>query len=61
MQKIKKIKQSNLDPINPKIQHNDILKSVEDIFDLYDYVLVEKNGKIVGILTRQDLNQELLK
>jgi predicted transcriptional regulator len=57
----KKIKQSNLDPINPKIQHNDILKSVEDIFDLYDYVLVEKNGKIVGILTRQDLNQELLK
>ena len=57
----KKIKQSNLDPINPKIQHTDILKSVEDIFDLYDYVLVEKNGKIVGILTRQDLNQELLK
>ena len=57
----KKIKQSNLDPINPKIQHTDILKSVEDIFELYDYVLVEKNGKIVGILTRQDLNQELLK
>jgi len=57
----KKIKQSNLDPINPKIQHNDILKSVEDIFELYDYVLVEKKGKIVGILTRQDLNQELLK
>jgi len=28
---------------------------------LYDYVLVEKKGKIVGILTRQDLNQELLK
>ena len=57
----KKIKQSNLDPINPKIQHTDILKSVEDIFELYDYVLVEKNGKIIGILTRQDLNQELLK
>jgi len=57
----KKIKQSNLDPINPKIQHTDILKSVEDIFELYDYVLVEKKGKIVGILTRQDLNQELLK
>ena len=57
----KKIKHSNLDPINPKIQHTDILKSVEDIFELYDYVLVEKKGKIVGILTRQDLNQELLK
>ena len=57
----KKIKHSNLDPINPKIQHTDILKSVEDIFELYDYALVEKKGKIVGILTRQDLNQELLK
>ena len=57
----KKIKQSNLDPVNPKIQHDSILKSVEDIFELYDYLLVEKNGKIVGILTRQDLNQELLK
>jgi len=57
----KKIKQSNLDPISPKIQYNDILKSVEDIIELYDCVLVEKNGKIVGILTRQDLNQELLK
>ena len=57
----KKIKQSNLDPIAPKIQYNDILKSVEDIIELYDCALVEKNGKIVGILTRQDLNQELLK
>jgi len=57
----KKIKQSNLDPIAPKIQYNSILKSVEDIFELYDYVLVEKDGKLVGILTRQDLNQELLK
>ena len=57
----KKIKQSNLDPVNPKIQHDSILKSVEDIFELYDYLLVEKNGKTVGILTRQDLNQELLK
>ena len=57
----KKIKQSNLDPIAPKIQYNDILKSVEDIIELYDCALVEKNGKIVGILKRQDLNQELLK
>ena len=40
----KKIKQSNLDPVNPKIQHDSILKSVEDIFELYDYLLVEKNG-----------------
>ena len=40
--KKKKIKQSNLDPIAPKIQYNDILKSVEDIIELYDCALVEK-------------------
>ncbi len=45
MQRIKN-KQSNLDPINPKIQYNTILKSVEDIFELYDYVLVEKMVKL---------------
>ena len=57
----KKITQSSLEPVAPKIQHNSFLRPVEDIFDFYDYVLVEKDGKIVGILTRQDLNQELLK
>ena len=57
----KKIKQSSLEPVAPKIQHDSFLRPVEDIFDFYDYVLVEKDGKIVGILTRQDLNQELLK
>ena len=59
--KNKKITQSSLEPVAPKIQHNSFLRPVEDIFDFYDYVLVEKDGKIVGILTRQDLNQELLK
>ena len=57
----KKIKQSSLEPVAPKIQYDSFLRPVEDIFDFYDYVLVEKDGKIVGILTRQDLNQELLK
>ena len=46
----KKIKQSN-GSYSSKNSNNDILKSWKIIFELYDYVLVEKKGKIVGILT----------
>ena len=50
---------NSLEPIAPKIQHNSFLRSVKDIFKFYDYVLVEKDNKLVGILTRQDYNQAL--
>ena len=36
--KNKKITQSSLEPVAPKIQHNSFLRPVEDIFDFYDYV-----------------------
>ncbi|MFM9875954.1 MAG: CBS domain-containing protein [Nitrosarchaeum sp.] len=44
-----------LDPLPPKIQHDDTINKVMSIFDLYSYIFVEKNGHISGIVTRQDM------
>ena len=54
-----KITLNSLEPIAPKIQYNSFLSTIKDIFKFYDYVLVEKEDKLVGILTRQDYNQAL--
>ena len=54
-----KITLNSLEPIAPKIQHNSFLSTIKDIFKFYDYVLVEKEDRLVGILTRQDYNQAL--
>jgi predicted transcriptional regulator len=44
-----------LDPLPPKIQHDDTINKVMSIFDLYSYIFVEKNGDVAGIVTRQDM------
>lgn len=44
-----------LDPLPPKIQHDDTINKVMSIFELYSYIFVEKNGDISGIVTRQDM------
>ncbi len=54
-----KILLNSLEPLAPKIQHDSFLSTIKDIFKFYDYVLVEKDNKLVGILTRQDYNQAL--
>ncbi len=53
-----KVTRDFLDPIPPKIQHDDPINKVTSIFDLYDYVFVEKNDELFGIVTRQDMINE---
>lgn len=53
-----KVTRDFLDPIPPKIQHEDSINKVLSIFDLYNYVFVEKNGELFGIVTRQDMIDE---
>jgi predicted transcriptional regulator len=50
-----KVTRDFLDPLPPKIQHDDSINKVMSIFDLYSYIFVEKNGEIFGIVTRQDM------
>ena len=47
-----------LDPIPPKIQYEDSIHKVISIFELYNYIFVEKNEKLFGIVTRQDMIDE---
>jgi len=53
-----KVTRDYLDPIPPKIQHTDPTNKVMLFFDLYNYIFVEKNGEISGIVTRQDMINE---
>ncbi len=53
--KIPKVTRDFLEPIPPKIQYEDPINKVISIFELYNYVFVEKNGIIFGIVTRQDM------
>ena len=50
-----KVTRDYLDPLPPKIQHEDPINKVMSIFELYSYIFVEKNGEISGIVTRQDM------
>ena len=50
-----KVTRDYLDPLPPKIQHADPTNKAMSIFDLYNYIFVEKNGEISGIVTRQDI------
>lgn len=50
-----KVTRDFLDPLPPKIQHDDTINKVMSIFNLYSYIFVEKNGDISGIVTRQDM------
>lgn len=50
-----KVTRDFLDPLPPKIQHDDTINKVMSIFELYSYIFVEKNGDISGIVTRQDM------
>jgi len=50
-----KVTRDFLDPLPPKIQHDDTINKVMSFFDLYSYIFVEKNGDISGIVTRQDM------
>ena len=50
-----KVTRDYLDPLPPKIQHDDTINKVMSIFELYSYIFVEKNGEISGIVTRQDM------
>ena len=50
-----KVTRDFLDPLPPKIQHDDTTDKVMSIFDLYSYIFVEINGDISGIVTRQDM------
>lgn len=53
-----KVMRDFLDPIPPKIQYEDPINKVMSFFDLYNYIFVEKNGEISGIVTRQDMINE---
>jgi len=53
-----KVTRDYLDPIPPKIQYEDSIHKVISIFELYNYIFVEKNEKLFGIVTRQDMIDE---
>ena len=54
-----KINKKMLEPPPPVIDEHAPAMSLRVILDFFDSVLVEKDGEIIGILVRQDLNRLL--
>ena len=56
--KNQKVARDFLDPLPPKIQYEDSINRVMSIFEMYNYVFVEKDGELFGIVTIQDLTDK---
>lgn len=53
------INKKMLDPMPPKVQHNVPARTLRPFFNFYDYVLVEKDKKIYGLIATEDFNKFL--
>jgi len=54
-----KITKEMIESPPPKVNEKTPIRTLRRIFELFEYVLVEKNNKILGILVREDVNQLL--